>query len=183
MKEQGEVPAGLSQEIPNYKEIEDHHEAKAIMKSRLEEIFTKVEQSINLENSPQTKQILENAKQIIEDPKFMEQKGVRSIADQDARVGHKSKTSHFFGYKTEFMMTTEDRIITAVHVSNGAYVDGTMFDELLESTMKSGVVVGELYGDKAYFRKPILNKIKEVKAKAYIPVSEMAYRVNEDLFI
>ena len=73
----------------------------------------------------------------------MEQKGVRSIVDQDARVGHKSKTSHFFGYKTEFMMTTEDRIITAVHVSNGAYVDGTKFNELLELTKKSGVTIGE----------------------------------------
>lgn len=121
--EHGEVPAGLNQEIPNYKEIEDHHEAKAIMKSRLEEIFTQVEESINLENSPHTKQVLDNAKEIIEDPKFLEQKGVRSIVDQDARVGHKSKTSHFFGYKTEFMMTTQDRIITAVHVGNGAYVD------------------------------------------------------------
>lgn len=34
----------------------------------------------------------------------------------------------------------------------------------------------------AYFRKPILDSIKEVSAKAYIPVSEMAYKIDEDLF-
>ncbi|CAM5194852.1 IS1182 family transposase ISBch1 [Ureibacillus acetophenoni] len=181
-KENGKVPEGLSQELPNYKEIEDHHEAKAIMKSRLEEIITQVEETINLETSSQTKQVIINAKEILADPKFLEQKGVRSIVDQDARVGHKSKTSHFFGYKTEFMMTTEDRIITAIHVSNGAYVDGTKFNELLDLTKKSGVSIGEVYGDKAYFRKPILDKIKEVDAKVYIPVSEMAYKIDEDLF-
>src|SRR5699024_7224841 len=144
--------------------------------------ITKVEESINIENCPKTKEVIENAKVILEDPKFMVQKGVRSIVDQEARVGHKSKTSRFFGYKTEFMMTTEDRIITAVHVNNGAYVDGTKFDELIELTKKSGIAIGEVYGDKAYFRKPILDKIIEVEAKAYIPVSEMAYRINEDLY-
>ena len=44
------------------------------------------------------------------------------------------------------------------------------------------VGIKEVYGDKAYFRKPILDKIKEIEAKAYIPVSEMAYKVDEDLY-
>lgn len=42
---------------------------------------------------------MENTKEILNDPKFIEQKGVRSIVDQDARVGHKSKTEIFFGIK------------------------------------------------------------------------------------
>lgn len=181
-KENGEVPEEINQEIPDYKEIEDHKEAKAMMKSYLEETINKVGETIDVENSPKTKEVIDNAKEILEDPKFMEQKGVRSIVDQDARVGHKSKTSNFYGYKTEFMMTTEERIITAVHVDNGAYVDGQKFEELLQLTMKSGVTIEEVYGDKAYFRKPILDKIKEIQAKAYIPVSEMAYRIDEDLY-
>ncbi|RDW21345.1 IS5/IS1182 family transposase [Oceanobacillus arenosus] len=181
-KENGEVPVEINQEIPKYKEIEDHKEAKAVMKSYLEGTIAKVEEKIHIESSPKTKEVIDNAREILENPKFMEQKGVRSIVDQDARVGHKSKTSHFFGYKTEFMITTEDRIITAVHVSDGAYVDGKKFDELLELTKKSGVTIGEVYGDKAYFRRPILDKIKEVGATPYIPVSEMAYKIDEDLY-
>lgn len=180
--ENGQVPEGLNQEIPNYKEIEDPKEAKATMKSYLLETITNVEETIKKENNPKTKEVLDNARRILDDPKFLEQKGVRSIVDQEARVGHKSKTSHFFGYKTEYMMTTEERIITAVHVDNGAYVDGTVFDKLLELTKKSGITIDEVYGDKAYFRKPILDKIDEVKAKAYIPVSEMAYKIDEELY-
>lgn len=180
--ENGEVPEDINQEIPDYKEIEDHKEAKETMKSYLEETMTKVEETVDLENSPKTKEVLGNAKEILEDPKFIEQKGVRSLVDQDARVGHKSKNSHFFGFKTEYMITTDDRIITAVNVSDGAYVDGKNFDHLLELTQKSGVTIDEVYGDKAYFRKPILDKIKEMEAKAYIPVSEMAYKINEELY-
>lgn len=181
-EENGEVPETINQEIPEYKEIEDHKEAKATMKAFLEETMTEVEEQLELEMYPKTKEILENAKEIINDPKFIEQKGVRSIVDQEARVGHKSKTEHFFGYKTEYMITTEDRIITAVRVNDGAYVDGTQFHELIDLTQKSGVTIEEVYGDKAYFKKPILDKINELGAKPYIPVSAMAYRIDEDLF-
>ena len=181
-KENGEVPDTIAQEIPEYKEIEDPKEAKEIMKAYLEETIAKVEETVDMEQNPKTKEIIENAKEILDNPKFMEQKGVRSIVDQDARVGHKSKTEHFFGYKTEYMMTTEDRIITAVKVNNGAYVDGTDFDELIEWTKKSGVTIKEVFGDKAYFKKPILDRIKELEAKPYIPVSAMAYRIDEERF-
>ena len=105
-----------------------------------------------------------------------------SIVDQDARVGHKSKTQHFFGYKTEYMITTKERIITAVTVDSGEYVDGTNFDKLIELTKKTDLKIEEVFGDKAYFRKPILDKIKEIETKPYIPVSEMVYRIDEERF-
>ncbi len=181
-EENGEVPDSINQEIPEYKEIEDHKEAKAVMKTYLEETITKVEEMIEIEQHPKTKDLIENAKEILKDPKFIEQKGVRSIVDQDARVGHKSKTEHFFGYKSEYMMIEGERLITAVHVDHGAYVDGTQFQELMERTQKCGVTIKELYGDKAYFKKPILDHVKEIGAKPYIPVSAMAYRIDEEKF-
>jgi transposase len=181
-EENGEVPESINQEIPEYKEIEDHKEAKAVMKTYLEETITKVEEMIEIEHHPKTKSLIENAKEILKDPKFIEQKGVRSIVDQDARVGHKSKTEHFFGYKTEYMMTAEERMITAVHVDHGAYVDGTQFPELMKRTQKCGVTIEEFLADKAYFKKPILDDIKEIGAKPYIPVSPMAYRIDEEKF-
>ncbi len=181
-EENGEIPDTINQNIPEYKEIEDPKEAKATMKAYLEETITKVEESIEGKDTPKTKKIIENAKSILQDPKFIEQKGVRSVVDQDARVGHKSKTENFFGYKTEYIITTEDRIITAVKVNDGAYVDGTQFHELIELTRKSGVNIKEVYGDKAYFKKPILDKIIELGAKPYIPVSAMSYRIDEDKF-
>jgi transposase len=181
-EENGEIPSEINQEIPDYKEIENHDEARKTMKSYLEETVSKVEELVELEKAPETKALVNNAKEILADPKFIEQRGVRSIVDQEARIGYKSKNDPFFGYKTEFMMTTEDRIITAVHTGNGAYVDGTKFDELLELTKKTRIKIPEVYGDKAYFKKPILDKISELKAKAYIPVSEAAYRIDEERF-
>lgn len=181
-EENGEIPNSINQDIPDIKEFEDLQEAGATIKSYLEDTIQKVEETIQVENHPKTKKILDNTKEILEDPKFMKQKGVRSIVDQDARVGYKSKTDHFFGYKTEYMITTEDRIITAVRVHDGSYADGTQFHELLELSKKSGVTIEEVYGDKAYFKKTILDEIKELKAKPYIPVSESAYKIDEEIF-
>lgn len=149
--EAGTLPENINQDIPNYKEISDNKEAKKVMKDYLVSEITKIKRIINLEKCPKTKKILENATQILEDPKFIEQRGVRSIVDQDARVGHKSKTDHFFGYKDEYIITTEERIITAITVADGAYVDGTRFDELIELTKRTGLNIKEVYGDKAYF--------------------------------
>lgn len=176
------IPASVDQEIPDYREMADSKEERAIMKSFLEETIVTVEDSVDLENCPKTKELIHTSKEILSDPKFIEQKGVRSIVDPEARVGHKSKTQSFFGYKTEYIMITEERIITAVRTNNGAYVDGTDFPELMELTKKSGVTVEEVFGDKAYFRKPILDSIHEIGAKPYIPVSAMSYRINEELF-
>ena len=44
-----------------------------------------------------------------------------------------------FGYKAEFVMTTDERIITSVRTSHGAYIDGTYADEMLEETKKLGL--------------------------------------------
>jgi len=181
-KESGELPENINKDIPDYKQIEDHKEAKKTMKDYLEKEIEKVENIVSQEKNPKTIKVLENAKEILKDPKFIEQRGVRSIVDQEARVGHKSKTERFFGFKTEFMMTTDERIITAVTVKSGEYVDGTNFDKLIELTKQTGLKVEEVFGDKAYFRKPILDKIKEIEAKAYIPISEMAYKIDEEIF-
>ncbi|MDQ0254479.1 transposase [Evansella vedderi] len=180
-EEIGEVPDNVDVTIPNYKEIENHREAKETMKTYLEETLDKVEETVEIEKNPKTKGTIVLAREILKDPKFLESKGVRSIVDREARVGHKSKTKDFFGYKTEYMMTT-DLIITAVNVGDGAYVDGKKFEELLELTKKSGLTIDELYGDKAYFRKNILDSINACEAKVYIPVSEMAYKIDEEKF-
>lgn len=168
-------------EVPQYQEIKDHKEAKAIMKNYLETVVEKVEEGISL-NEEKTIEIIQKAKDIIDDPKFLNQKGVRSLIDQDARVGRKSKTQDFFGYKTEFVMTTAERIITSIRTADGAYTDGTYAKEMLDETKKAGVIFDEVYGDKAYFRKSILDDIRKAQASPYIPVSSMVYRIDESKY-
>lgn len=79
-------------------------------------------------------------------------------------------------------MIPEERIITAVTAANGAYVDGEKCNELYESTKKRGVEITSVYGDKAYFRKPILDLLKEEKVETLIPVSQAAYKIDESKF-
>lgn len=177
VEETGQDLKDISEE-PKYKEIADHKEAKAVMKDYLETVIDQVEEEISTKEQ-KTKEIIKKAKEILDDPKFINQKGTRSLIDEDARVGRKSKTQDFYGYKTEFVMTTDERIITSVRTADGAYVDGGYTKEMLEQTKKSGIAVEEFYGDKAYFRKPILDDIAEINAKAYIPVSAAVYRIDE----
>ena len=81
-KENCEIPEIIDTEIPKYKEIEDHKEAKETMKIFLEKTMSQVESSINIENYPETKRVIENAKEILSDSKFISQKGLRSLVDQ-----------------------------------------------------------------------------------------------------
>jgi len=81
------------------------------------------------------------AKELLESPQFIIQKGIRSLVDEDARVGYKTKTDSFFGYKTEFTMLTDEIIITAVNVHNGAYVDGSDIKTLIEKKKKVRLIL------------------------------------------
>ena len=163
-------------EIPNYEQIEDHKETKKIMKEYLENVIEE-----NKENENASKSV-EEAKEILYSPLFIEQKGIRSLIDKDARVGHKTSTENFYGYKAEYCMTTDGEIITAVDVKNGANVDGQNFEELYNRTIKSGLKINKFYGDKAYFKINIIKKLEKEKIEIYIPTNPCTYRVDEELY-
>jgi hypothetical protein len=176
------IPAEIPTDIPDYKQISDPKRAKEVMRDYLVALIAQVKALTDLNKLPKTAATVEQSERILADPKFIEQKGARSLADEEARVGHKSKTKQFYGYKAETMMTTEERIITAVTVGHGAYVDGSHFEEMLERTISSNIKVKELCGDRAYFKADILRKVRKEKIDPIIPVSASAYRVNEELF-
>ena len=69
--------------------------------------------------------------------------------DEDARTGHKTKDTSFFGYKTHIAMTPE-RIICAATVTSGEKADGNELEELVEKSRKAGVEVENVVGDTAY---------------------------------
>jgi transposase len=165
-------------EIPDYTQIEDHAQAKQVMKDYLENLIEQVKE----ESSGEVIQAIQEAQEILESDLFIEQKGIRSLADKDARVGYKSKTHSFYGYKAEICQTTDGSLITSVTVEPGSYVDGSNFKDHLDTTLQSGLTVTGVYGDKAYFRADILNMIKEKEAASYIPVSASAYKIDEELF-
>lgn len=174
----GRIPDGIDTDIPDYSQIEDHKEAKQMMKEFLEKMI----QAAEAFTGKNTTGAVQEAKDVLSDEKFMLQKGLRSLCDKDARVGSKSKTQQFFGYKAEVMMTDDGHLITAVDVNSGETMDGQHFEEMLERTCESGVTVKEVYGDKAYCRKKVLDSLKERQIEGYIPVSASVYKIDESYF-
>lgn len=76
-------------------------------------------------------------------------KEIRSKHDEEARFGHKSETSTFFGYKNHIAMT-EERLITGIGVTSGEASDGYMLKPLVEQSKSNGIEFKEILGDTAY---------------------------------
>lgn len=74
---------------------------------------------------------------------------IRSKDDKDARFGHKTATSTFYGYKNHIAMT-EGRIIAGISVTHGGAPDGQELPGLIEKAQKNGIKVTEVIGDMAY---------------------------------
>jgi len=107
-EENGSIPSEINTEIPDYKIIADHQLAKKTMKEYLNQVIQTVEENDLLAQRPQIQEAITKARDIIDEPKFLVQKSIRSLVDKDARVGYKSKTDSFFGYKIEFAMIPEE---------------------------------------------------------------------------
>ncbi len=84
--------------------------------------------------------------------------------DADAKTGHKSADSSFFGYKTHLAMT-EERIITAAVVTSGEKGDGPELPKLLEISQENGIDVDTIIGDAAYAGKENLKLTSEQNIK------------------
>lgn len=74
---------------------------------------------------------------------------IRSKDDKDARFGHKTATSTFYGYKNHIAMT-EERMIAGISVTHGGAPDGQELPGLIEKAQKNGIKVTEVIGDMAY---------------------------------
>lgn len=104
--------------------------------------------------------------------------------DADARIGHKSVDTSFFGYKTHIAMT-EERIITAATITTGEKNDGKELETLITKSQKAGIKVKTIIGDSAYSEKGNIefanrNNIKLV-AKLNPSVTQ-GFRKKEDEF-
>ena len=80
--------------------------------------------------------------------------------DQDAKVGHKTADTSFFGYKTHVAMTPQ-RIITGAKITSGEKHDGKQLEALIEKSEKNGIEVEAIIGDGAYSEKDNLEYCEE----------------------
>lgn len=102
--------------------------------------------------------------------------------DGDARRGHKTQDSSFFGYKTHIAINQE-RIITAATVTSGEKDDGSQMQTLIDKSIENGMEVETVIGDGAYCSK---ENLEESKKKNVAVVSKLNSNVlgckNDDRF-
>lgn len=87
---------------------------------------------------------------------------LQTSIDTDAKIGHKTSDTSFFGYKTHIAMT-EERIITAAVVTSGEKTDGKELGALVEKSQKAGIEIENVVGDKAYSSKENIEAAKKGK--------------------
>lgn len=97
--------------------------------------------------------------------------------DQDARVGHKTADTSFFGYKTHLAMTPE-RIITAATITTGEKHDGKELVNLIEKSVNNGIKVEAIIGDGAYSEKDNLEYCEENNIKNVSKLSKFVTHGN-----
>ncbi len=134
----------------------------------------------SISSIPAVKEKLNLLKETVEDT----QENFTLSKDTDAKTGHKSADSSFFGYKTHLAMT-EERIITAAVVTSGEKGDGPELPRLLATSQKNGIDVDTIIGDGAYTGKENLKLTSEqnikVVARLNVTIAQGA-RKDEDKF-
>lgn len=99
------------------------------------------------------------------------------LADEEARIGHKTVDTFFFGYKTHIAMSPE-RIITAAIVTTGDKSDSDFTQGLIEQSNINGYEVDTLIGDGAYSGKDDLKYGKDNGIKIVSKTNKFVYDGN-----
>lgn len=133
-----------------------------------------------LRSMPKVKEKLNLLKETIEDTRDH----YTLSKDPDARTGHKTADTSFFGFKTHIAMT-EERIITAAVVTSGEKGDGPELPALLEVSQNNGIEVDTIIGDAAYSGKDNLQLAggQGIKVVAKLnPSITQGFRKQENTF-
>lgn len=125
------------------------------------ELLEKIQGGVEASDNAEIKALYNRIKELLDSDRIRQ---IRSKDDEDARFGHKTTTSTFFGYKTHIAMS-DDRIITGIEVTDGSKPDGEQLPKLLEKSKRNGVAVKEIVGDMAYVSDNNLAFCKEHNAE------------------
>lgn len=129
---------------------------------------------------PDIQSKLNMLKEMLDDTNY----NLKLSKDEDARTGHKTADTSFFGYKTHIAMTPE-RIITGAVITSGEKHDGKQLKELIEKSEKAGIEIENIIGDTAYSEKDNikLSKEKNIKLISKLhPLTSNGSRKDEDKF-
>ena len=158
-------------------------EASGILEDEIkycEELLELLKEDGRFEKIPNINEQMEYLKETVEDTQIE----LEYSKDQDAKVGHKTADTSFFGYKTHIAQTPE-RIITAAKITTGEKHDGKQLQDLIEESKKNGIEVEAVIGDGAYSEKDNLDYCSDNGIKNVSKLSDIVThgnRKNEDVF-
>ncbi len=144
------------------------------------QVIRVIEEDARIAKVPAVRERLNVLKEVVEDV----EENLTFSSDPDARLGHKSADSSFFGYKTHIALNDE-RLITAAIVTTGEKSDGKFLKELIEMSEAAGMPVDTVIGDTAYSEKGNIQYTKTRKMKLVSklnPSITQGYRTKEDEF-
>lgn len=145
-----------------------------------EKLIEVIEKEPKVAQVPAVKERLNLLKEVVEDYQIQ----LSYSSDEEARKGHKTADSSFFGYKTHIALSNE-RIITAAVITTGEKSDGKYLQELIEKSKQAGMVVDTVIGDTAYSEKANIEYTKKEKmalVSKLNPVISDGNRKEEDKF-
>lgn len=143
-------------------------------------LIATIENESNLQAYPKVKEKLNYLKEALTD----NIEHLKIAQDEDAKIGHKTADTSFFGYKTHIAMT-EDRIITAATVTSGEKNDGKQLKALVQKSKATGIQLEDIIGDSAYSEKGNIEfaKANKINLVAKLnPSVTQGYRKKEDEF-
>lgn len=139
-----------------------------------------IRQYDKLHHYPKVQEKLNLLEEIIQD----DMEHLTISCDVDAKVGHKTIDSSFFGYKTHIAMT-EERIITAATITTGEKNDGKELETLYQKSKETGLKIDTIIGDAAYSEKGNIELAEgeNIKLVAKLnPSVTQGFRKKEDEF-
>lgn len=151
-------------------------EASGLLEDQIEyskELLNVLKEDGRFEKLPNIKEQMEYLKETLEDTEIE----LEYSKDQDAKIGHKTADTSFFGYKTHIAMTPE-RIVTAATVTSGEKHDGKELANLIEKSKSNGIKVEAIIGDGAYSEKENLDYCNENNIKNVSKLSKTVTHGN-----
>ncbi|WP_025692901.1 IS1182 family transposase [Paenibacillus zanthoxyli] len=145
-----------------------------------EQLVAVIEEDGRFTELPKVREPLNLLKETITD----DLEHLQTSVDPDAKVGHKSADSSFFGYKTHLAIS-EERIITAATITTGEQPDGKQLKTLIEKSKAAGMTVETVIGDTAYSEKDNLaySEQNEIELVSKLnPLITQGNRKKEDEF-
>ena len=138
-----------------------------------EQLIQIIKKNDGLALIPAVSQNLNMLSEVIEDDK----EALKLSEEEEAKVGHKSADTEFFGFKTHLAMS-EERIITAATVTSGEKHDGKELKSLVEKSKKAGMEIDTIIGDGAYSEKSNIEMCKADNTKLVSKLSKTVTHGN-----